>query len=249
MDSGVGGLSVMAAIRARLPDADLIYAGDTAWVPYGGRGEVFIRERTLALGRWLVGLGARGLVVACNTATAAGVPALRDAVALPVIGMEPAVKPAAAATRRGVVGVLATTGTLGSARFAALLDRFAEGVTVLTEPCPDLVERVERGELEGPATEAAVAAHLAPLLAAGADVVVLGCTHFPFLRPVIQRLAGPGVTLIDTGEAVARQVLRRLGPVEGGGGEAFHCTGDPGEFDRALAVLWPGASAAGRLEL
>ena len=249
-DSGQGGVSVLREIRARLAHEDLIYIADSANVPYGGHDAAFILERALELGGRLVRRGSKAIVVACNTATAAAVPTLREQMPVPVIGMEPAVKPAAAATRGAVVGVLATIGTLRSARFAALLERFGEGIEVITEPCPGLVEQVERGDFDGPATLALIRRHLAPLQAGGADVIILGCTHYPFLRDLIEAEAGPGVTVIDTGAAVARQLERRLGDLEllndspTPGTTRFYTTGDVGAFDRFLATVWPGATAA-----
>lgn len=209
-DSGVGGLSVLRHIRARLPGEDLLFVADSGHAPYGDRSPAWIRARSLQLSEWLVSQGAKAIVVACNTATAAATSALRARLPLPVIAMEPAVKPATAATRTGVVGVLATTGTLESARFAALLDRFAVGIEVVAQPCAGLVEVIERGELDAPATRALVTRFVTPLLDRGADTIVLGCTHYPFVREVIADVAGPGVTIVETGAAVARQVERRL---------------------------------------
>jgi len=209
-DSGIGGVSVLKHIRECMPHEALLYCADSGYAPYGNKSAEFIRERSLSLTRFLVGQGAKAIVVACNTATASAIATLRSHFSLPVIGMEPAVKPAAAATRSGVVGVLATSGTLKSAQFAALLESYGKNVQVVTQACHGLVECVERGELDGAATRALVAQYVRPLLAAGADTIVLGCTHYPFLRPLIEAEAGPSVTLIDTGEAVARQVERRL---------------------------------------
>lgn len=240
-DSGLGGLSVLTAIRRRLPAADLDYVADSGHVPYGDKGEAFIRERSLRLARFLLEQGADVLVVACNTATAAAVPALRETLAVPVVGMEPAVKPATLATRTSVVGVLATVGTLKSARFAALLDRFGAGITVLTQACPGLVEQVEAAELDTPTTRAMVSGFVHPLLEGGADTLVLGCTHFPFIRPAVEAAAGPGVTVIDTGEAVARQVERVAGEAAGAPGEGrerFWTSGDPARLAGSLARLW-----------
>jgi glutamate racemase len=209
-DSGVGGLAVLAEIRRQLPLEPLLYVADSGYAPYGDRAPGYIEMRAIAIASFLVGTGAKALVIACNTATAVIADALRQRFALPVIAIEPPVKPAASASRSGTIGVLATQHTLGSARFAELLARHAAGLDVRSEPCPDLVELVERGELTGPAVDTAVAQHLEPLLAAGADTVVLGCTHFHFLRPVIERLAGPAVAVIDPGAAVARELGRRL---------------------------------------
>jgi glutamate racemase len=154
--------------------------------------------------------GAKAIVVACNTATAAAIKTLRQEFDLPIVGMEPAVKPAAAATRSGVVGVLATTGTLQSAQFAALLENYGQNICIVTQACVGLVERIERGELDGAETRALVTRFVTPLLEAGADTLVLGCTHYPFVKPLIAEIAGPDVALIDTGAAVAQQLQRRL---------------------------------------
>jgi glutamate racemase len=249
-DSGVGGLSVLRHVRARLPHEDLLYLADSAHAPYGDRSAAWIRARSVQLCEWLVGHGAKAIVVACNTATAAAASALRARLTQPVIAMEPAVKPAAAATRSGVVGVLATTGTLESARFAALLDRFTAGIEVLAQPCPGLVEVIERGELDGAATRALVARLVTPLLARGVDTLVLGCTHYPFVREVIAEVAGPGVAIVDTGPAVAQQVERRL--AEAGlltsasapGRDRLITTGDAAAA-ATVRLLWPGARVEG----
>jgi len=248
-DSGVGGLSVALAIRALMPTLDLIYVGDSGHVPYGGHDQEFILDRARLIADFLVGRDVRSIVIACNTATAAAASDLRSRLSVPVVAMEPAVKPAAAATRSGIVGVLATAGTLASARFAGLLDRFGEGVTVMTEPCQELVSLVERGQLEGPETEERVSAHVGPLIEAGADTLILGCTHFPFLRAVIERQAGPGVTVIDTGPAVARQLSRVLGAdrnavIGGSGSMETFASGDTNAFSATSRRLWPGLPEA-----
>lgn len=209
-DSGVGGLSVLREIQQLLPAESLLYVADSGYVPYGEKPPEQIRERSRKIAQFLIEQGAKALVLACNTATAAAINDLRGEFDMPIIGMEPAVKPAAVATRNGVVGVLATTGTLQSAKFAALLDRFARSVQVITQPCPGLVECVERGELTGPGVEALLQRYTAPLLAAGCDTVILGCTHYPFLRPALQRILPADIQLVDTGAAVARQLQARL---------------------------------------
>lgn len=214
-DSGLGGISVLREIHQRMPSASLAYVADSAWVPYGSRGEDFIQQRARSIARFLIEHGADMIVVACNTATAAAVPMLRQTMRMPVVGMEPAVKPATAATRNGIVGVLATVGTLQSARFAALLDQFGANIQVLTRACPGLVEQVEAGDLDGPRTRLLVRQYVLPLIEGGADTLVLGCTHYAFLRPLVEAIAGPDVTVIDTGEAVARrveQVAKAIGP-------------------------------------
>jgi glutamate racemase len=209
-DSGVGGLSVLQHIRATLPDARLIYVADSAHVPYGDKSPAYIAARSLALTQFLLEQGAEAIVVACNTATAAAAQILREKYSLPIIAMEPAVKPAVAATRSGVVGVLATIGTLESSRFAALLEKYAGDVEIITQGCPGLVEQVENGELQSSVSRQLIAQYTEPLLARGADTLILGCTHYPFLAPLIRQVVGDQITLIDTGAAVARELKRRL---------------------------------------
>lgn len=210
-DSGVGGLSVLKHIRELMPHENLIYVADSKHAPYGNQTPEFIQSRSYHLADFLLRQGAKALVVACNTATAAAVAGLRERYPdLLIIGMEPAVKPAVAATKTGVVGVLATTGTLKSAQFAALLEHYGQGVQVVTQACIGLVECVEKGELNSPSTRALLKQYVQPLLDAKADTIVLGCTHYPFLRPLIEDLVGKDVVLIDTGAAVANHLKNRL---------------------------------------
>lgn len=241
-DSGVGGLSVLKHIRAALPPQPLMYVADSGHVPYGDRTPEFIRERSRVLTRFLLDEGAVAIVVACNTATAAAAATLRAEFSVPIVAMEPAVKPAVSATRSGVVGVLATVGTLESARFAALLEQYAGDVEILTQACPGLVEQVEAGELATPKTHALVERYAQPLIARGADTLVLGCTHYPFLRPLIAKIVGPEVRLVDTGEAVARQLLRRLPSAvpstDAVPSERFFSTGDLATATRIMSQLW-----------
>lgn len=249
-DSGVGGLSVLRHIQEELPHENLLYVADSAHAPYGGKSPHEIQARSLALTEFLVGQGAKAIVVACNTATAAAIWLLRERFELPVIGMEPAVKPAVAATRSGVVGVLATTGTLKSAQFAALLENYGKSVRVVTQGCPGLVERVERGELDAPETRELLRHYIEPLLAEGADTLVLGCTHYPFLRPLIEQLTEGRVALIDTGAAVARQVRRRIEegglitPATSPGEVSFWTSGDPELGEKVVTALWGRAMVA-----
>ncbi|TBU99543.1 glutamate racemase [Phytopseudomonas dryadis] len=243
-DSGVGGLSVLREIRGLLPRESLLYVADSGHVPYGEKSPEFIRERCRIIAGFLLGQGAKALVLACNTATVAGVSELRERYPqLPIVGMEPAVKPAAAATRSGVVGVLATTGTLKSARFAALLDRFASDVRVVTQPCPGLVELIEAGDLQAPALRAMLRRYVEPLLAEGCDTLILGCTHYPFLRPLLGELIAPSISLIDTGEAVARQLQRLLQQRQLLASDAaqparFWCSADPLAMQAIMPALW-----------
>jgi glutamate racemase len=207
----VGGLSVLREISRLLPEEDLVYVADSAHCPYGGKPQHEIRQRARAITTFLVHeQAAKQIVVACNTATVAALEDLRATFKQPIVGMEPAVKPAAQATRNGVVGVLATRVTVAGDRFARLVERFGEGVEIVTQPCPGLVEQVEAGDLTGQRTRALVRLYVEALLTRGADTLVLGCTHYPFLRELIAEVAGPEVALIDTGPAVARQVAHVL---------------------------------------
>jgi glutamate racemase len=211
-DSGLGGLSVLRELMLLSPACAVAYVADSAHVPYGTKSPTFIRDRSLAITRFLIQEEhARAVVVACNTATTHAVATLREQFSsTPIVGMEPALKPAAAATRSGIVGVLATPATLDGERFAQLAQRYTDGLELLTQPCPGLVEQVEAGDLDGPETTRLLHLYTAPMLARGADTIVLGCTHYPFLRETLQRMVGPDVALIDTGAAVARQTMRVL---------------------------------------
>lgn len=252
-DSGVGGLSVLRQIRTALPAEDLLYVADSGHAPYGHRPTHYIEERSLLIARFLVAQGAKALVVACNTATAAAIHVLRQHFDLPVVGIEPAVKPAVAATKSGVIGVLATDGTLKSPRFAGLVERFGTGARVLVQPCPGLVERVEAGDVSGADTRALLTGYLQPLLDDGVDTLVLGCTHYPFLREMIVELAGPSVTVVEPGAAVSRQLVRRLEehallrPGMEEGTERFWTSGVPAQFEKVLPGLWHRAVEVERL--
>lgn len=211
MDSGVGGISVLKHIHALLPQEELLYFADSQHAPYGNKTADEIKARCFEITDFLIDKGIKALVVACNTATAAAIDDLRSRYPkLPIIGMEPAVKPAAEASRNGVIGVLATVGTLKSAQFAALLESYGRNVEVVTQGCIGLVECIERGELDADETFNLIRQYCAPLLAHGADTIVLGCTHYPFVRPLIERVVGPDVILVDTGAAVAKQLQKRL---------------------------------------
>lgn len=253
-DSGMGGLSVLREIRALLPAEDLVYLADSAYCPYGGRSLDEIRERALAIGRFLVEHDAKAIVVACNTASGASLEALRATLDVPIVGMEPAVKPAASTTRNGRVGVLTTEATLRSERFDRLMASYASGIEVTLQPGYGFVEAVEAGELDGSATERVVERAVAPLVSAGVDTVVLGCTHYPFLRPVLARLLGPEVEIIDTGAAVARQlrrVLERDDALAGGraGSVRIFTTGEPAAVGPVVARLWDEPGSVERVTL
>lgn len=245
-DSGVGGLSVWREIVRELPACDTVYIADQAHIPYGPRPLEEVRGFAEGIAEFLIREGVAVVVVACNTASAAALHYLRRKFPdVPFVGMEPAVKPAVQRTRNGTVGVIATPATFQGELFASLLERFARNVRVIPQVCPGLVEAVEAGALDTPETEALVRRCLEPMLAAGMDELVLGCTHYPFLRPVIERVVGPGVEVIDPAPAVARQVRRVL---EGAGYPAealsvgaphhqFFTTGDPAGFAAALFRL------------
>lgn len=210
-DSGVGGLSVWREIACQLPHEDTLYLADQSHVPYGSRPLYQVREFSEGIARFLLDQSAKVIVIACNTASAAALHDLRRIFpAVAFVGMEPAVKPAVEQTCNGIVGVIATQATFQGQLFASLVERYADNVQVLTQACPGLVEAVEAGRLDTPETEALVQQYLAPLLEAGVDQLVLGCTHYPFLRPLIERVAGTGRTVIDPAPAVARQVGRVL---------------------------------------
>ncbi len=207
-DSGVGGLTVLRALRAQLPQASLIYVADSAHAPYGDRPDDFLQQRARQITRFLIGQGARLIVVACNTATAAAIAVLRAEFDLPFVGIEPGIKPALARSDARRVGVLATPSTLRSAKFRALLHTHAGAAEPVLQPCPGLADAVERGDLQAPQVQQLIRQFCAPLRTAGCDTVVLGCTHYPLLAEQIQAELGPQVHLLDTAEPVARQAAR-----------------------------------------
>ena len=248
-DSGLGGLSVLREIRRVLPAQQLLYLADQAHVPYGPRPPEEVLRFSEGIARFLLSQGSSVLVVACNTASAAALHPLRAAFpGVPFVGMEPAVKPAARASRTGAIGVLATPGTFRGQPFCSVVERFAQGVRVCVGTCPGLVEAVERGRTDGPEVRRIVEAAVAPLAAEGIDTLVLGCTHYPLILSTIREVCGPGIEVIDPAPAVARQVLRVL---EGLGGSAetsppgrsvFFTSGSPEEFGRQLERLGFGAA-------
>jgi glutamate racemase len=237
MDSGVGGLSVLRHLEVLLPQEDFLYIGDQANVPYGPQPAAAVRRYSRGITRYLLDQGAKMVVVACNAASAAALTDLRETYPwVPFVGMEPAVKPGAGQTRSGRIGVLATIGTFGSQRYADLMARYAQGVAAYEDPCPGLVEQIEAGELETAKTEAIIRRAVEPMLAEGVDTLVLGCTHYPFARPLIERVAGPEVAVIDPAPAVAAQTKRVLaernlfGPDHGDGRVRAVTSGDPARF-------------------
>lgn len=210
-DSGVGGLSVLRAIRQQLPSQPVLFLADQAHVPYGLRALEEVRSFSEAITRFLLAGGARLIVVACNTASAAALYSLRSTFPdVPFVGMEPAVKPAAEKTTTRVVGVLATPATFQGALYASVVDRFAQGVKILQDTCLGLVPEIEAGNLNGSSTRAILERALKPMLEQGIDTVVLACTHYPFVISMIQEIVGPDVRVIDPAPAIARQVARQL---------------------------------------
>ena len=210
-DSGIGGVSVLRKIRDLLPDENLIYVGDSIHLPYGEKSLEEIRQYTVGVVAFLKSQGCKLVVIACNTASAAALSYVREQFPeLPIIGMEPAVKPAAENTRSGVVGVIATTATFQGQLFASVVERFANNVNVLRQPCPGLVQQIEAGELETPKTEAMLRTWLEPMLEKSMDELVLACTHYPFVLPLIKRICGESVNVIDPAPAVAKQTQRVL---------------------------------------
>ena len=210
-DSGVGGLSVLRAIHHQMPTEDILYFGDQDHVPYGPRPMKEVREFSIAITRFLLGLESKIIIVACNTASAAALHTLRKKFTkVSFVGMEPAIKPAAEITRTGVVGVLATPATFQGELYASVVERFAGNVTLLQDTCPGLVQQIEKGQLEGSETRTILESALRPMQARGIDTVVLGCTHYPFVIPMIQNIVGPDVRVIDPAPAVARQAARLL---------------------------------------
>ncbi|MBW8899505.1 MAG: glutamate racemase [Massilia sp.] len=214
-DSGLGGLSILRHIRAQLPHEHLLYVADTGFAPYGDKPEHVVAERSLAVARFLVERGAKAIVVACNTATISAVKLMRESFPhMPIVGVEPGLKPAAALTKSGKVGVLATERTLAGAKFLQLRDQITEatGAHFLLQPCRGLVDRIELGDTDG--TRALLQRYVTPLLEQGADTLVLGCTHYPLVQAAIEDVITStgthGIALVDTGEAVARQLVRLL---------------------------------------
>jgi glutamate racemase len=247
-DSGVGGLSVLHAIRRSHPEEAVLYFADQAHVPYGPRPLVEVRRFSQEITHYLLSLGAKLIVVACNTASAAALDYLRQTFpGTPFVGMEPAVKPAAERTQTGRVGVLATPATFQGELYASVVERFASGVQVLQDTCPGLVEQIEAGKLSGIETRAILEKALHPMLEQDIDTVVLGCTHYPFVIPLIQEIAGSQVRVIDPAPAIARQVGRLLDAHQLHAGSVaasmpapvhFLTSGDPERLQALLPHLW-----------
>lgn len=254
-DTGVGGITILHELLRELPDERFVYFGDTGNCPYGVRSEREIQDLTIAAARLLLDHGAKIIVVACNTASVSALKELRETFTLPFVGVVPAVKPAAERTRVGRVGVAATEASARGDYLKRLIAEHANGAEVLAVGCPRLVTLVEAGQLDGPTVEAVIREDIAPLLEAGIDELVLGCTHFPALRSVFERVAGPGVEVIDSGAAIARQARRVLerdgmlasaGPHAGGAADApralgavdlFLCSGPVASFEETASEI------------
>ena len=243
-DSGVGGISVLRAIREQMPEENVIYFGDQGHIPYGPRPMEQIRDFSEAITNFLLTHDAKIIVVACNTASAAALKYLREKFPdILFVGMEPAVKPAAEHTQTGKVGVLATPATFQSALYASVVERFANGVELFQNTCNGLVQQIEHGHLDGEETRKILEEALSPMMEKNIDTVVLGCTHYPFVIPLIQRIVGDHVRVIDPAPSVAKQVRRLL---EAGGrksqssarGEVkFYTSGDPTVLRSMLPIL------------
>ncbi|MBF0411889.1 MAG: glutamate racemase [Desulfamplus sp.] len=243
-DSGVGGLSVFREIRRYLPSENLIYVADSGYAPYGNRSTNFIEKRATAIAHFLLDLKVKAMVVACNTVTVVAVNRLRSWCPVPIIAMEPAIKPAATVTKSGVIGVLATSQTIASPSVSRLCAMYGSNVNVLLQPCPGLVEQVERAELNTISTRAMLTNYLAPLIDKGADTIVLGCTHYPFLGQMIQEVAGSDISIIDPAAPVARELSRQLinhqisAIPSNFGTEKFFTTGSITHVQKVTSILW-----------
>ena len=243
-DSGVGGLSVLREIRIQIPSESVLYLADQGHVPYGPRGMEEVRRFSEEITRFLLDLGVKLIVVACNAASAAALRYLRQTFPqMSFVGMEPAVKPAAEYTHTGVVGVLATPATFQGALYASVVERFGSGVTILQDTCPGLVGQIEKGELDSPATREILEKALRPMLERGIDTVVLGCTHYPFVIPLVNQIVGPEVRVIDPAPAVVRQIVRLLNSlgIRGAGSAPgvlrFFTSGEAQRFSLQLPTL------------
>jgi glutamate racemase len=213
-DSGIGGLSVLDHIRDLMPHEDLIYVSDRANLPYGNKDSHFVLNRSQYIVNFLIQQNVKAVVIACNTATAIAVAYLRNNFTLPIIGMEPGVKPATAQSHNGLIGVLATQGTLGSGKFQTLIEQHANGSDIFYSPCHGWVEAIETYGPNHITTATLVEESLIPVLEKEVDTLVLGCTHYPFVKETIKKIAGPSIKIIDTGQAVAKQLQRKLNDEE-----------------------------------
>lgn len=244
-DSGVGGLSIAKSIRELLPNENLLYVADSQHAPYGNQSCDFIAQRVHAISSFLIKNDAKAIVIACNTATVFTATSLRNKFSLPIIAVEPGIKPATIMTRNGVIGILATTQTVNSLSFQNLVKRFSADNIIAIQACPELATQVEKLELNNHKTKQLLQAYLQPLLDKGMDTLVLGCTHYGFLTELIQSIIGPEITIINTEKPVALQVKRRMerenllssltGPSFF---KAFSSSSDQDQARRIMSQLW-----------
>ncbi len=254
LDSGAGGLSVLLEITQLLPHADIDYIGDSSWCPYGTKSPIEIQKRVTTLSKCLIQRGADIIVIACNSATIHAVESVREYFDIPFVGMEPAIKPAAQATNSNIIGVLATEASIAGEKFHHLMHTHAPAskIKVITQPCPKFVDLVEAGTLTGTEVDAAIREYTTPMLLAGADTLVLGCTHYPFLRESIQRVVGDDITLIDTGAAVAKRTQSLLSNKSISSSNRnvkinIHTTGNPDLLETIFPTLCPSLQASAQL--
>jgi glutamate racemase len=243
-DSGIGGLSVLRHLRKELPNVNFIYCADSAYAPYGDKSKKLIQERSKHICEFLLNQGSELIVVACNTATAASISLLRKSFSIPIIGLEPGVKPGAKVTKSGVVGILATVGTIESDHFKNLVRPLSRKVRFINQACPGLVEKVEMGTLDDDETKSLLSKYVEPLLREGVDTLVLGCSHYPFLRETLESLVPRSITIIDTGPAVAIHTgkifsaLKRESSGALKGTTTFWTSGSPEALAGLLETLW-----------
>lgn len=254
-DSGVGGLSVLRHIRTLLPYENVLYVADSAFAPYGNKPESVVQQRSQHIAQFLVRHDCKAIVIACNTATATAATLLREDLSMPVIALEPGIKPAVAQTKTGVIGLLATQGTLTSYRYKQLGQRYGEDVTIIEQACHGLVERIEQGQIDCEQTRQLVQSCVAPFKTQNVDTIVLGCTHFPFITPLVREALGDSVSIIETGRAVAEQLARALNskhllkndPRQGT--EYFWTSGEITTAQRVIALLWEKEIVVEQLEI
>lgn len=243
-DSGIGGLSIARKVRDLLPSENILYVADSLHAPYGDKADSFLLERMSAVTGFLVSRGAKAIVVACNTATTSAIAKLRSQYSVPIIGVEPGVKPAALYTRTGVIGVLATPGTLKTHSFFSLAERYAQGVKIELQPCPDLASQIESLSFDSDRTISLLRRYIFPLIEKRVDTIILGCTHYNHLSHLIAEIAGAGVTIVNTETAVANQVVRRLtaegllAADNGVGRDEFWTSGTLDIYRNQIEKLW-----------
>lgn len=234
---------MLLEIRALMPGESIFYVADSAHAPWGDKPPEYVRERGLKIADFLVAQGVKAIVIGSNTGTAGSAEAVRANLTLPVVGIEPGIRPATRATKSGVIGAIVPAAVGGSDRLASLLDRFGADVQVIVQPVPGLVEHIEAADLDGPELKQMVEGYIRPMLDAGADTIVLGSTHYVFLKPLLHELAGPNVTLIETGAAVARRLAHVLdegglaAPHDSNPTERFWTSGDPKQSKRVISAL------------